>query len=214
MLLSSNEMDWRSPGYFLDLVRCVRPILCDPASAPDNPTQALEFFDGSSPERCGLCNPWPTHGLTYVNPRYGRYLSGEIDPAGEVVKDGEVVGYGTGWAERIAAHDGETIVLVPVRTETDWWGTLDSWCDWKLYWSSPIFGRRIAFVDPKTGRLEKGSNLASTVFYHGPDPGQFLEVFAPHGRPEPGPRTVLRHFESGMTDAEHAAFSRRYRWTT
>lgn len=188
-------MDWRSPGFFLDLVRCVGPIRFDPAASPDNSTVAQDFLDGSSPERCGLSNPWPDDGLTYVNPPYGAFLSGPVDPAREVLKGAKVVGVGTGWARRIAAHGGETIVLVPVRTETDWWAVLDRWCFWKIYWSSPWFGRRINFVDAETRLPSKGSSIASAVFYCGPRPDRFLEVFLPHGRAEPGLETLMRFVE-------------------
>lgn len=191
--LSSGNMDWRTPGFFLDLVRCVGPIRFDPATSPDNPVGAEGFLDGSSPERCGLSNPWPEDGLTFVNPRYGAYLSGAIDPGGKVVKKGTVIGIGTGWASRIAAHSGETIALVPVRTETDWWATLDAWCSWKIYWTSPWFGRRINFVDPETGIPSKGSTVASAVFYQGPRPDRFLEVFLPHGRAKPGLETLQNY---------------------
>ena len=190
-------MDWRTPGFFLDLVRCIDPIRFDPATSPDNPVGAEGFLDGSSPERCGLSNPWPDDGLCYVNPRYGAFLSGPVDPAREVVKKGRVVGRGTGWAQRIAAHGGETVALVPVRTETDWWATLDRWCSWKLYWSSPWFGRRINFVDAETGLPSKGSSLASAVFYHGHRPERFLEVFLPHGRAKPGLWTLTRLIAAG-----------------
>jgi hypothetical protein len=183
-------MDWQTPRFFLDLVRCIGPIRFDPATSPDNPTGAQDFFDGSSPDRCGLSNPWPEDGLAYVNPPYGAFLSGPVDPLREVLKRGKVIGVGTGWAQRIAAHAGETVALVPVRTETDWWGVLDAWCSWKLYWSSPWFNSRIGFVDPATGIQSKGSNLASAVFYRGPRPARFLEVFLPHGRPEPGLETL------------------------
>ncbi len=188
-------MNWRTPGFFLDLVRCVGPIRFDPATSPDNPVGAEGFLDGSSPERCGLANPWPDDGLCFVNPRYGAFLSGPVDPAREVIKKGKAVGHGTGWASRIAAHGGETIALVPVRTETDWWATLDEWCSWKLYWSSPWFASRINFVDPETGLPSKGSSLASAVFYQGPRPERCLEVFLPHGRADPGAETLRRFVE-------------------
>ena len=199
VLLSSGDMNWKTPRFFLDLVRCVGSIRFDPATSPDNPVGAEGFLDGSSPERCGLSNPWPDDGLCFVNPRYGSFLSGPVDPAREVwkKKDGvrRFIGTGTGWAERIAAHGGETVTLVPVRTETDWWATLNSWCSWKLYWSSPWFGRRINFDGSETGLPSKGSNLASAVFYSGPRPERFLEVFLPHGRADPGVETLRRFVE-------------------
>lgn len=194
VLLSSGSMLWRTPRDFLGLVRCIRPIGTDPASAPDNPTGALHFFDGRDPDRDGLCNPWPAvpGHLNFINPPYGAHLSGEVDPSAPVIQKGEIVGYGRGWGKRIAAETHESVALVPVRTETDWWGDLCDWCDWMLFWSSPWFGRRVQFVDAATGHVAGGSTLASTVFYRGPDPARFVEVFGPHGRLMPGSRQLHR----------------------
>lgn len=206
VLHSSEAMDWQTPQFIRDLVECMGPIECDPATTPSNPMRANVIFTGLSPDECGLRNPWPTDGLTFVNPPYGRYLGGPVDPDREVIKKGEVDGIGTGWAARIARHDGECIALLPVRVETDWWGTMLEWADWHLYWSSPYFGRRINFVDPTTGIQSSGSNIASVLFYRGPRQARFLEVFARHGRPSPGPRTMIY----GMDAEARAQISKRF----
>ncbi len=89
ILLSSARQDWRTPPWFLDLVRQVGIITLDPASAPDNPTGAAAFFarDVSIPivgewrGTCGLVGAWTRPGLAFVNPPYGGHLSGPVDPA-------------------------------------------------------------------------------------------------------------------------------------
>lgn len=190
-LLSSARQDWRTPEWFLDLVREVGAITLDPCTTADNPTQAERFI---APPDCGLTADWSTRdGLAFVNPPYGAHLSGNVEPDYEITKGGVVVGRGRGWAAKIASQAGETIALTPVRTETMWWQELHGWCDWLLLWSSPLRGSRISFVNADTGEIQKGSNLASCVFYRGPRDEQFRHVFGPHGTLAPGRRlTALR----------------------
>lgn len=221
--LSSELHDWRTPPWFLDLVRGVGPIVLDPATSPDNPTRADTFFapgltsasEGRHLGECGLRGDWSRVGLAFINPPYGRYLSGPVEPdyvmtqkCPSCLGDGfvapiahhdlwtpetrlchacgssgrEVIGHGRGWAARIAQDRGEWITLVPVRTETDWWGTLLDASDRCLLWGSKEHGKRINFVDPRTGKEKKGSNLASCVFYRGPQVDLFCDVFGEHGR--------------------------------
>jgi hypothetical protein len=191
-LLSSERMDWRTPEWFLELVREVGEIDCDPATGPENPTRAAHFYSqvppgcnvlvhGAYAGRCGLDGRWSERGLTFVNPPYGAHLSGPIQSRAEVKKKGVVVGVGKGWARRIAHAPGEVISLVPVRTETAWWQELFAASTSTLLWSSRRFGGRIRFIHPETGKPGPQPNLASTVFYHGPRPERFAAVFGPHG---------------------------------
>jgi hypothetical protein len=190
-LLSSARQDWRTPEWFLELVQAVGPIALDPASAPDNPTRARTWIvqGGLS---CGLRSSWARDGLAFVNPPYGKHLSGPVDPDRTILRKGEVIGRGTGWAERIASDLGEWIALVPTRTDAAWWHTMHAACTWAVLWRSPAHGSRIQFVDPDTGAVRSGSTLASSVFYHGPNPLRFLEIFGPHGRTIPGQGEILR----------------------
>lgn len=190
VLLSSKRQDWRTPEWFLDLVRRVGPIGLDPATSPANPTFAEQFFAPAPPilpvfgrwlGDDGLRCVWPVDRLTFVNPPYGPHLSGPVEPDYQIIREGELIGVGRGWAEKIASHEGERIALVPVRTETAWWGRMFYASDLVLFWGSPVYGSRISFVNPDTGRPQQGSNLASTVFYRGPQPERFADVFAPHG---------------------------------
>jgi hypothetical protein len=219
-LLSSSRQDWLTPDWFLDLVRSVGPIDLDPAAPMNNATGARSFFSRSWDCRaagewrgeCGLSGAWIRLGLAFINPPYGGHLSGAVEPGYRLTKKckacgrcGEpckvcsgtgriLTGVGRGWANRVASDRGEWIALVPVRTETDWWRTLHTACDYALLWSSREFGRRINFVDPSDGSQSKGSTLASTVFYRGPRSLRFLSVFAPHGQVIPGARFCPESF--------------------
>jgi len=189
-LLSSASSRWRTPVWFLELVRRVGPIVLDPASTADNPTGALAWY---TPAQNGLRLPWPVSGLVFVNPPYGVHLSGPVDPWRLVVKKSTVLGFGSGWAARMAQHAGEGLYLVPCRRETDWWRSLNEWCDWRCEWASPARGARINFVlDPSDPVPEKknGSTFASTVFYRGPNIARFFTAFELHGEMEPGARTL------------------------
>lgn len=201
-----ERSDWRTPAWFLDLVRQIGPIDLDPATAPNNPTGARRYYAQGGPEAapfadgylgpCGLAGSWTRtlDGLAFVNPPYGAHLSGPVEPHYVIKRKGVTIGIGRGWAARIAQDPGEWLALVPTRTDSEWWHVLHSACSWGTFWRSPTFGARIQFVDPDTGRARGGSNLASSVFYHGPNADRFLRTFAPHGRIFPGERTVLDLF--------------------
>jgi DNA N-6-adenine-methyltransferase (Dam) len=180
--LSSEDMSWQTPEWFLDLVRLVGPIDFDPCTVGTNPTKARDILV-QTPESCGLSLPWQRDGLAFVNPPYGAHLSGDVDPGYEIKRKGVVVGRGRGWARKIAQDGGEWLALVPVRTETDWWRELFQAADETLLWSSPVHGSRIRFIDPATGKEGPQPNAASTVFYCGPNRWRFRTAFWPHGTP-------------------------------
>lgn len=207
--LSSAFADYQTPEPFLALVRRVGPIVLDPATTSQNPTGAQYIYTAPSspfdPRPCGLTGSWAVDGLVYCNPRYGAFLRGSIKPRAPVFKEDEhgarvLVGFGTGWARKMAEHTGEGLYLVPARPDTAWWRELYAWCDWLLFWASPrprqrrdasvAIGSRIQFVDPRTGLVARGSNLPSTVFYRGPRVEAFCATFEPHGTLAPGRGTL------------------------
>lgn len=171
-LMSSARSDWQTPQWFLDLVRAVDDIALDPCTSPNNPTGAKRFLTQDSTQ-CGLEASWldmADGGLVFVNPPYGRSMSGSIP---EPAKN-------RGWAAKMAlASHG--LYLVPARTETFWFRRLHNWCDWRLDWSSRFHGSRIAFIDPAKGRPAGNVPFPSTVFYRGPKGDAFAEVFQLHG---------------------------------
>lgn len=197
VLLSSKRHDYLTPHWFLNLVRKVGPIGFDPCNHPSNPTKAQLFCDQTMVNgvvQCGLSMEWPElqpGTQNFSNPPYGPHLDGSIDSDCEHWRDGELVGVGRGWAEKIVQSDQMSTVLVPVRSETVWWKKLWKWSDIALLWSSEEYGSRISFVLPETGEEKRGSNLASTVFFRSGLRGgpitvdvakrRFREVFGPHG---------------------------------
>jgi len=167
----------------------------------------------------GLTQQWASVGLTYVNPPYGRHLGGKIDESAELRSTSKcddfvhremgpnapcckcvkgrvtrVIGTGTGWARKMAAHNGEGLYLLATRTDAAWFKRLHRWCAWRLDWSSPSLGHRIKFAGNKDS-----APFPSTVFYRGPNVTRFLDVFGPHGTILPGPKTqaTLVHAATG-----------------
>jgi hypothetical protein len=212
VLLSSERQDWRTPEWFLDLVRLVFPIGLDPCAGRGNPARARLWGVQHSmsppgawagPTLDGLVTFW-ARAITddegfFANPPYGPHLSGEINALAEIWRknrttgEREIIGHGTGWGEKIAREfeaGAQGLVLVPVRTETAWWQRIHGAADLTLFWSSPDHGSRISFVNPDTGKPVNGSNLASTVFYRQGQStdglGRFVRTFAPHGTIVPG----------------------------
>lgn len=169
-LFRSTRTDWLTPGWFIDLVNEVGPIALDPATNKNNPTGARNIYTGDPHN--GLLSSWDTDGLVFCNPPYGK----ELSRAG-------------GWSDKMATYEGEALYLVPSRTETRWWRSMYSWCDWALLWSSPTKGSRIRFVDGESGLEMPKSTFPSTVFYKGPRVSAFIRGFAPHGTLLPGAST-------------------------
>jgi hypothetical protein len=209
-LLSSESQNWQTPEWLLDYVRAVSPtggIGFDPCTTSKNPTRARRYLAADAPMHdppfagpmhfgCwgndGLAVDWPDmpdRGICYVNPPYGAHLSGPISPGYPIKRKGVIVGHGRGWGARIAAHRGETIALLPARTDAAWFRTVFAWADLVLFWSSTEHGARIAFVDQVIGKECSGSNLASMVCYRASEDwhrrmvgrDRFREVFGSHG---------------------------------
>jgi hypothetical protein len=193
ILLSSKNMAWQTPNWFLDIVRLVGDIWFDPCTTDKNPVAANVFCTTTN---SGLSIDWKElyvryladHSITtnnllgFANPPYGRFLSGPIRPYKQVKdRSGAILGIGTGWAEKIATSPCPMLSLVPTRTETAWWRRLFYSSDAVCLWSSPYFGSRIQFLDPVTGKPKTGSTIASTVFYSGPNVDTFKSVFGAHG---------------------------------
>lgn len=193
-LLSSKDQCWQTPTWFLTLVRQVAAIALDPATAPNNPTGARRFY---TEEDNGLLLPWPKTGLVFVNPPYGRHLSGPVCPVKPITRKDKktgavwVEGFGTGWAEKMASHDGEGLYRTPARPDTVWWKRMHSGCDWACLWSSKTLGARINFVNAHGGKVN-GSTFPNCIFYKGPNKAKFAEVFGPHGTLVPGAAELER----------------------
>jgi phage N-6-adenine-methyltransferase len=154
-LNSSVKMDWQTPDSLLDLVRQVGPIDLDPCTVMENPTRA-KFF--CTPENDGLSKPWTemARGLIYVNPPYGRELPE--------------------WVAKCVAEAearAEIVLLTPARPDTRWFQTAASRTGTAtvLFWKGRIKFRGAPASAP----------FPSAIFYWGPRPERFREVFAGKG---------------------------------
>lgn len=145
-LISSAAVVYITPPDHLALVcevgRTDR-IDFDPCTEANNPTNAVMYYSRGTLDlsgcvrlgSCGLRGAWPRHpGATiHVNPPYGKHLAGPVEPDADVIvrKKGVIVyqGKGTGWASKCATQaitcpDQHMMVLLPGRTETQWYRTL------------------------------------------------------------------------------------------
>lgn len=153
-LMSSADMGWQTPAEVLDLVRLVGPIVLDPCTTADNPTDACVF---NTPDCCGLSTSWAcvsSPGLVYVNPPYGRAL--------------------VGWCAKIhseAQAGREIIALTPARTDTRWWHAHMSKADAHCFWRG-----RMTFVGAPAG-----APFPSVLSYFGERAKRFKTVFGPQG---------------------------------
>lgn len=103
--VSSVKMDWRTPGWLLDIARMASDdgqIALDPCTTADNPTKAKRFF---TPAEDGLAQDWTTDGVLWCNPPYGRELKH--------------------WAEKWIEADADTkFFLCPARVDQPWFWDL------------------------------------------------------------------------------------------
>ena len=154
-LNSSDRTDWQSPDNLLELVREVGEIVLDPCTVASNPCRARRIL--VDPQ--GLKERWTRYacgGLIYANPPYGRVLPGWVN---KVVEE---------------SHRGATIILlVPSRTDTEWFQRAYGSCSALCLWSGRLTFR--GAPDP--------APFPSALFFFGARATalQFVQVFDPHG---------------------------------
>jgi len=168
-LLSSENMGWRTPPEFLNLVRRVSTtgrIALDPATTTDNPTEADGIY--AHPVADGLKWPWESRGLVYCNPPYGRNL--------------------LAWSEKFASEGTsgtELLTLTPARTDTRWWKNLTT------AHAICFLSGRLMFLEQRPDgswgpALDKKGKPMRALFpcaatYWGPRVDRFVEVFGSQG---------------------------------
>lgn len=154
-LFSSDIEDWCTPEWLINIIRVFGhgSIDLDPCSNPNSVVRAKEEWTSGALERA-----WRGHGLVYCNPPYSRQL----------IK----------WAERIqldswerASDSDHLILLVPSRTDTNWWHTAITSASAVLF-----FKGRLKFSDS-----ENSAPFPSTLIYYGNTPRDFTEMFGPLG---------------------------------
>lgn len=153
-LFSSDKGDWQTPDEILDpLTRWFR-VDTDPCAGRDTQIGCSINYRNTADtgEDDGLIRPW--RGTCYVNPPYGRTLSS--------------------WVERAELayrrSDCEVIMLLPARTDTQWWQSCwkaDAVCFWK---------GRIKFVG-----AENSAPFPSALVYWGDRVSRFNRAFSDYG---------------------------------
>lgn len=145
--------NWQTEDKVLDAVCCIGPIGLDPATAPDNPTDAEYFF---TEEDDGLSQEWLGHGLVFGNPPYSQNRL---------------------WVAKCveqAKQGAEIVLLIPARTGAQYFAPC-----WGAQAINFISGR-LTFNDSETGLprpdgkgnpMQAGFN--SVLVYWGPRPAKF-----------------------------------------
>lgn len=153
-LMSSEKMDWNTPGNILSLVRQVGPIELDPCTDDTNPVGAARFY---TPETDGLTRPWNVNGdsVVFCNPPYGREIGHWV---GKMRREHE-------------KHEVQVIGLVPARTDTKWWHDHATTAALTCFWRGRL----------KFGDATNSAPFPSAVLYWGHHTDRFFRVFVTNG---------------------------------
>lgn len=153
-LMTSDSPEWYTPADIIALVRNVLGTIdLDPASCAEanKVVQAKTYFDDT---RDGLAQPWS--GQVYLNPPYGDEIKTWVK---RLVQD-----YESGAVK-------EAILLVPSRSDTEWYRML------RAYPRCLVYGRLKFWGNGSTA----GAPFPSAVFYLGPTPRTFVKHFSSIG---------------------------------
>lgn len=150
--LSSATVEHYTPQHIIERAHLVMGgIRCDPATPPNNPTNADVFY---TQEENGLKQYWPSG--VWLNPPYGRNT---IDP----------------WVYKLVAHykdDKEAMSLLPVRTSTGWFQHLLQYAaDNNTLLFCWIKGR-LTFIGN-----DEVAPFSSVITYDGPHRKRFINHF-------------------------------------
>ncbi|MDR3638209.1 MAG: DNA N-6-adenine-methyltransferase [Isosphaeraceae bacterium] len=150
-LMTSDSPEWYSPRHVVEAARIALGgcIALDPCAEPARSVPAVRHFTAAED---GLNHQWV--GAAYVNPPYGRTI-------GEWIRK-----LRTEYAEgRVTA----AVVLLPARTDTDWWAELGA--------------ELVCLIHGRLTFSNAGSNapFPSVAVYLGPDAESFAQAFAPLG---------------------------------
>jgi len=153
-LLSSERMDWQTPDNVLGLVRDVFDgvIHLDPCTTDENPTRAMYYY---TTEMDGMSRPW-AYRTIFVNPPYGREIGMWIRRCNALYR---------------ADASGETIALVPARTDAGWWQGHAAYADRICFWRGRLVFRGAPSSAP----------FPSALLYWGTRSSKFEWVMEPHG---------------------------------
>lgn len=158
--MANNE--WRTPPHFIESARKVMgSIDTDPASN-DEAQKTVQAGIHYTEETNGLDKLWL--GNVWLNPPYGRGLAEPfINTLTEQFEAGDV-------------H--QSIVLLNTVYTSNWWGNTGI----NEHYSALCLPRdRIAFINPETGKPEKGNDRDQIIVYLGDNPTAFCEEFSKYG---------------------------------
>lgn len=95
-MTSSNTDEWATPQDLFDRLDATFHFTLDPCATPEN-AKCVKFY---TKEQDGLKQDWGGE-VIWCNPPYGR----------EIGK----------WIQKCAEHRGLAVMLIPARTDTQWW---------------------------------------------------------------------------------------------
>lgn len=154
--------NWRTPPHFVESARKVMgSIDVDPASN-DEAQKTVQAGVYYTEETNGLDKLWL--GNVWLNPPYGRGLAEPfINTLTEQFEAGGVY---------------QSIVLLNTVYTSNWWGNTGI----NEHYSALCLPRyRIAFINPETGKPEKGNDRDQIIVYLGDNPTAFCEEFSKYG---------------------------------
>lgn len=156
----SND-EWQTPEYIIESVREVLGVIdLDPASSEtaNQRIQAERYFNK---EHDGLNHSWL--GSVYLNPPYSQPLCNRFT-------EKFVSEYHEGSIEQgilLCNFDSSTTRCQRLMELTD---------------AVCLLKKRVAFIDPHTGKQKKGNRFAQAAFYVGHHVSSFRDEFDKHGK--------------------------------
>jgi phage N-6-adenine-methyltransferase len=154
----ARDLDYQTPENILECVRAyfAGPIPLDPATAANNPTQAIRYY---TPNDDGLLWDWLPFGV-FVNPPYGSEMRNWLGKIAHEAKSGT-----------------EILALLPVnRFEQGYLHDVLAFTN-AICW----IRKRVSFIRPSTGEKAKGNPYASMLLGLNCNRGRFSLAFSSLG---------------------------------
>lgn len=153
--------NWETPQKYIESARVVMgSIDIDPASN-DNAQKTVKAATFFTEENSGLEQDWI--GNVWLNPPFGRGLARPfMSRLVQQLND---------------AHTEQAIVLTNNVPDTTWWSeTIGKQCTMLC-----LPDHRISFIDPETGKRERGNDRNQLITYIGSNQAAFVAEFSQYG---------------------------------